>query len=241
MYCMNNEEATKHLRKQNNRMYKAYPNDEVVSPGLLESLREEMRLIGVSENEISINLQKILPSLQLGLWDIKNNYPSLLPYKEYILPAYDGIETIASYKKYFVKGKFDFKLYDFELDRLLQVPGPELKIAILVDRMGYNADFKGLFSGLSVDYNEMVIPQNRICQILFSEDPAVKEIRESLKMDSYWVNFLTSGADSSKGDNNLFLARFVKNNQGLCFDLDEFTRDKVWIGGYQTRYIVAQP
>lgn len=222
-------------------MYKAYPHNEVVSSELLESLREEMRRIGIPENEIPIHLTKMLPNIQLDIWDIKNNYPSLLLYEEYTLPPYEGIESLVQYKGDFVKGKFDNKLYDFGLNRILQEPGPELKIAVLVDRMGYNANFKGLFSSLPVDYNTLTIPQNRICQILFSEDPRVEKIREALKMDTYWVNFLTTGVNPEAGDKNLFLFRFVKNKQGLCFDLDEFQREKIWIGGYQTRYIVSQP
>jgi hypothetical protein len=238
---MNNEEAIPHLRKTNIRMYKAYPSDQVVSAELLESFRAEMRKNGVPEKEIPSHLEKMLPNLKLGFWDIENNYPFLLPYKEYTLPAYDGTDTLAKHKDRFVKGKFDFKLYEFGLDRILQQPGPELKISLLVDRMGYNADFRGIFESLPVDYHQLVIPQNRICQILFSEDPEVRKIREALQMGNYWTNFLTTGEDPTIGDKNIFVFRVVKNNQGLCFDLDEFTREKTWIGGYQTRYIAVQP
>ncbi len=238
---MNNEEAIPPFTKTNTRMYKAYPNDQVVSPELLESIRAEMRHNGIPEKDIPTHLQKMLPNLQLGFWDIENKYPFLLPYREYTLPPYDGTDSLAKHKERFVKGKFDFKLYDFKLDTLSQEPGPELKLNILVDRMGYNADFRGIFNSLPIDYHRLVIPQNRICQILFSQDPEVRKIREALQMENYWINFLIQGDKPELGDKNIFVARFVKNMQGLCFDLDEFTREKTWIGGYQTRYVMVQP
>lgn len=238
---MNNEEAIPPFTKTNTRMYKAYPNDQVVSPELLESIRAEMRHNGIPEKDIPTHLQQMLPNLQLGFWDIENKYPFLLPYREYTLPPYDGTDSLAKHKERFVKGKFDFKLYDFKLDTLSQEPGPELKLNILVDRMGYNADFRGIFNSLPIDYHRLVIPQNRICQILFSQDPEVRKIREALQMENYWINFLIQGDKPELGDKNIFVARFVKNMQGLCFDLDEFTREKTWIGGYQTRYVMVQP
>lgn len=238
---MNNEEAIPQLHKTKIRMYKAYPIDQVISTELLESIQTEMQHNGIPEKEIPIHLQKMLPNLKLGFWDIENNYPFLLPYKEYTLPPYDGSDTLATHKERFVKGKFDFKLYDFNLDILSQQPGPELKLNILVDRMGYNADFRGIFNSLPIDYHQLTISQNRICQILFSQDPEVRKIREALQMENYWTNFLIMGDKPELGDKNIFVARFVKNTQGLCFDLDEFTRQKTWIGGYQTRYVIVQP
>jgi hypothetical protein len=98
---------------------------------------------------------------------------------------------------------------------------------------GKNGNYSEIFNSFGRSLKELVVPQNRISQILFSENDESKKIRDTLDLKNHWTHFLIEENDE------FFVACVDLDSDGLYFTVDRLDDSRVWDGRYLGRFVVA--
>jgi hypothetical protein len=149
----------------------------------------------------------------------------------YSISGYSEIKNLGDHKKDF-KSFFDSDYKKWKLAQSQEaLKAGNLDIKEM--KPGKNGNYSKIFNAFGRPLDEMAVTENRINQILFSEDAESKKIREVLDLKNFWTHFLV------KKDNEFFVVDVNLTSGGLNLHVNRFDDANVWNGAYRNRFVAA--
>jgi len=156
---------------------------------------------------------------------------------DYTLPIWNETKNLIACRKKF-ESFFDENLVNWGLD-IPQSIGGELGVSIKKMELGKNGTYGTIYDSLNRPLESMCIDQNRIVQILFSDDDVSKKIREDLDLENFWPHFLVKKVNPKNGEASFFVAYVHLPSDGINVHVNKLGIDIEWRGSPELRFVVS--
>lgn len=194
-------------------------SEKVISLELEKAIQSEMQNWNINP----IHLPFIKEQMQKALYDAESKDNLLCHVGSYVLPRWNETKNLVDHRKDF-KSFFDEDLINWNLNEK-QNSADELRIITKKMQSDKNGTYQTIYDSLARPLESMAIDQNRICQILFSDDIVCKKIRQDLDLKNTWTHFLVKRKDGS-----FFVVNVNLDGDGLSVPVDELALSHVWYG-----------
>lgn len=202
----------------------------VVSEGLRIAIETEMQNRGIMPGHYGSIEQKIDEALRSA----KAMDEFLYDMGLYAVPAYGETKNLSDRKKDF-PSYFSENYQTMKLARKQQ-PIPSGSINIKKMQPGKDGTYQTIFASFGRPLASMVVTENRILEILFSESEECKKIRTDLDLETTWAHFLIQ-PDADKEE--FFVVKVYRYSGGLHLVVYPLGRGRVWHGVDGDRFVVA--
>jgi len=202
-------------------------NTNTILPALKKQIEWEIEKRGINPAE-----QKFIEDSILEIFATAEAKEKLLLDRGiFSLPAWNDTKNL-------LDRKADFKSYFsefYEKQNLAQSQQALPARSVNIRRMqpGKDANYQTVFDSFGRPLDDMVVSENTICQILFSEDEESKAIRAELDLKSTWAHFLI------KVGKKFFVVRACLDSDGLGLGVRGLGDSPVWGGEGEFRFVVS--
>lgn len=202
-----------------------------LSEALKNALQEEMNTRGILPGHYSFIEEKVIAAMN----DAKAKDEFLRPLGAFNVPSYADTRNFADRRKE-IKSYFSDNYGKWNLARKQNsLSAGNLDIREM--QPGKDGNYQTIWDSFGRPLSEMVVTENRILQIMFSEDAECQKIREVLDVRNCWTHFLISVDVDGKTEFFVVLVRLY--DDGWDFGLNRLGRANVWHGSRLSWFVAA--